>query len=36
MSDAFEHVYEEIDALIKQKKGYVKRAINDTMVSLWF
>lgn len=35
-SDDFEHVYEEIDALIKQKKGDVKRVVNDAMVALYW
>ncbi len=31
-----DHVYEEIDALIKQKKEEVKRVINDAIVSLYW
>ncbi len=35
-SDSFDNVYQEIDALIKQKKENVKRVVNDAMVSLYW
>ena len=35
-SDTFDHVYQEIGALIKQKKEDVKRVVNDAMVSLYW
>ena len=31
LSDTFDDVYQEIDALIKQKKEDVKRVVNDAM-----
>ncbi|MDE7431875.1 MAG: PDDEXK nuclease domain-containing protein [Lachnospiraceae bacterium] len=36
LSDTFDHVYKEIIDLIKQKKGDVKNAVNDTMLSLYW
>ena len=36
LSDTFNHVYQEIDTLIKQKKEDVKRVVNDAMVSLYW
>ena len=36
LSDTFDDVYQEIDALIKQKKEDVKRVVNDAMVSLYW
>lgn len=36
LSDTFDHVYQEIDALIRQKKEDVKRVVNDAMVSLYW
>ena len=36
LSDTFDDVYQEIDALIKQKKEHVKRIVNDAMVSLYW
>lgn len=36
LSDTFDHVYKEIDTLIKQKKENVKRVVNDAMVSLYW
>lgn len=34
LSDTFDDVYQEIDALIRQKKEDVKRVVNDAMVSI--
>lgn len=36
LSDTFDDVYQEIDALIKRKKEEVKRVVNDAMVSLYW
>lgn len=36
LSDDFNNVYDEINALVKQKKEDVKRTVNDAMVSLYW
>ena len=36
LPDALDHLYEEIDALIKQKKCSIKRVVNDAMISLYW
>lgn len=36
LSDSFNNVYDEINDLIKQKRGDVKNAINDAMISLYW
>ena len=36
LSDNFDHVYDDINALIKRKKCDVKSAVNDAMISLYW
>lgn len=36
LSDTFNHVYDDINDLIKQKKYDVKNAVNDAMISLYW
>lgn len=35
LSDTFNHVYDDINDLIKQKKWDVKNTVNDAMISLY-
>ena len=35
-SDTFDHVYDDINNLIRQKKYDVKNAVNDAMISLYW
>ena len=36
LSDNFDHVYDDINDLIKRKKSDVKNAVNDAMISLYW
>lgn len=36
LSDNFNHVYDDINDLIKRKKRDVKNAVNDAMISLYW
>lgn len=36
LSDNFNHVYDDINDLIKQKKYDVRNAVNDAMISLYW
>lgn len=36
LSDMFDDIYQEIDALIKRKREDAKRVVNDAMVSLYW
>lgn len=36
LSDTFNHVYEDINNLIRQKKYDVKNAVNEAMISLYW